>query len=122
LIIELDGAKHARIREMVTAEFTVRRVEAMRGYIQKVVDSHLDAMLEKSGRADLVQDFALPIPSQLLCVPYADRKRFQRHSTTLVTAERTPEQQQAALEGHVRGLAERRCLKWSVLDVLRGSW
>lgn len=101
-IIQLDGAEHSRLRKMVIAEFTVRRVEAMRSYVQGLVESHLDAMLAKPGEADLVQDFALPIPSLVICellgVPYADRDRFQEHSTTLVSVDVTREQGQLAFD------------------------
>ncbi|WP_103354137.1 cytochrome P450 [Amycolatopsis sp. CA-128772] len=95
-IIQLDGEAHARLRKKVIAEFTVRRVEAMRAYVQELVDGHLDAMLAKPGRADLVQDFALPIPSLVICellgVPYADRSRFQTQSSTLVSTDATREE------------------------------
>jgi cytochrome P450 len=87
---------------MVIAEFTVRRVEAMRGYVQELVESHLDAMLAKPGHADLVEDFALPIPSLVICellgVPYADRERFQRQSTTMVSTDATREEGQQAYQ------------------------
>ncbi|UKD50984.1 cytochrome P450 [Amycolatopsis sp. FU40] len=90
-IIQLDGAEHARLRRMVVAEFTVRRVERLREYVREQVERHLDAMLAKPGRADLVQDFALPIPSLAICellgVPYADRELFQRQSSLLVSTD-----------------------------------
>jgi cytochrome P450 len=101
-IIQLDGREHARIRKMVIAEFTVRRVEAMRGYVQELVESHLDTMLARPGRADLVQDFALPIPSLVICellgVPYADRERFQHQSGLLVSTDTTREEGQRAYD------------------------
>ncbi len=101
-IIQLDGKDHSRLRKMVLAEFTVRRIEAMRTYVQGLVESHLDAMLAKPGEADLVRDFALPIPSLVICellgVPYADRERFQRQSSTLVSTDTTREQGQQAYE------------------------
>ncbi|WP_406636319.1 cytochrome P450 [Amycolatopsis sp. WGS_07] len=88
-IIQLDGAEHSRLRKMVVAEFTVRRVERLREYVREQVDRHLDAMLAKPGRTDLVQDFALPIPSLAICellgVPYADRQLFQHQSSLLVS-------------------------------------
>ncbi|HEY3466940.1 MAG TPA: cytochrome P450 [Amycolatopsis sp.] len=101
-IIQLDGAAHARLRKKVIAEFTVRRVEAMREYVQELVESHLDAMLARPGHADLVRDFALPIPSLVICellgVPYADRARFQHQSTTLVSTDATREEGQRAYD------------------------
>ncbi|MGW5722360.1 cytochrome P450 [Amycolatopsis sp. NPDC003865] len=109
-IIQLDGAAHSRIRKMVIAEFTVRRVEAMRGYVQELVDTHLDAMLARPGEADLVRDFALPIPSLVICellgVPYADRARFQRQSGLLVSTDTTREEGQQAYDELSGFLAE----------------
>jgi cytochrome P450 len=90
-IIQLDGKDHSRLRKMVIAEFTARRVEAMRPYIQELVEQHIDTMLAKPGPADLVTDFALPIPSLVICellgVPYADRGLFQQHSSVLVSTD-----------------------------------
>ncbi|MFF4600751.1 cytochrome P450 [Amycolatopsis sp. NPDC001319] len=110
-IIQLDGEPHSRLRKMVLAQFTVRRVEALRTYIQDLVESHLDAMLARPGEADLVRDFALPIPSLVICqllgVPYADRERFQQQSSLLVSTDATREQGQQAydeLAGFLAGL------------------
>jgi cytochrome P450 len=109
-IIQLDGAAHSRLRKKVIAEFTVRRVEAMRGYVQDLVESHLDAMLARGSSADLVQDFALPIPSLVICellgVPYADRSRFQRQSGLLVSTDATPEEGKQAYDELSGFLAE----------------
>jgi cytochrome P450 len=108
-IIQLDGAAHSRLRKMVIAEFTVRRVEALRSYVQELVESHLDAMLAKPGPVDLVADFALPIPSLVICellgVPYADREAFQRQSSTLVSTETTAEEVGLAYHGLTTYLA-----------------
>ncbi|GAA3436854.1 cytochrome P450 [Kutzneria kofuensis] len=86
-IIQADGEEHARLRRLLIGEFTVRRMEALRPYIQKITDEHIDAMLQGPG-ADLVQDFALPIPSLVICemlgVPYDDRVQFQHDSEVLI--------------------------------------
>ncbi|WP_410594431.1 cytochrome P450 [Amycolatopsis sp. lyj-23] len=109
-IIQLDGAAHARLRKKVIAEFTVRRVEALRGYVRQLVDSHLDAMLAQGSPADLVQHFALPIPSLVICellgVPYADRSHFQQQSTTLVSTDATREEGEQAYDALSGYLAE----------------
>ncbi|WP_410572210.1 cytochrome P450 [Amycolatopsis sp. cmx-4-61] len=109
-IIQLDGDAHARLRKKVIAEFTVRRVEALRGYVRQLVDSHLDALLAQGAPADLVQHFALPIPSLVICellgVPYADRAHFQRQSTTLVSTDATREESEQAYDALSGYLAE----------------
>jgi cytochrome P450 len=87
-IIQLDGEEHARLRRLLIGEFTVRRMEALRPYVQRVADERIDAMLAGSGTADVVHDFALPIPSLVICellgVPYADREAFQHDSEVLI--------------------------------------
>ena len=88
-IIQLDGDAHARIRKLLISEFTVRRMRALQPYLQRIINEHIDAMLAKApGLVDLVGEFALPIPSLVICemlgVPYADRALFQEHGSVLV--------------------------------------
>ncbi|NEA35265.1 cytochrome P450 [Streptomyces sp. SID13031] len=95
-ILQVDGAHHVRLRRLLTSEFTVKRVQAMRPRIQQLIDDHLDAMLASEGPVDLVQAFALPIPSLVICellgVPYADRGEFQERSAVLVSVDRPEEE------------------------------
>ncbi len=69
---------------MMTSDFTARRVTEMRPHIQELVDSFLQTMIEKGAPADLVRDYALPIPSMVICrllgVPYADHEFFEVNS------------------------------------------
>ncbi|MGW6306245.1 cytochrome P450 [Streptomyces niveus] len=93
-ILQLDGAEHTRLRRLLTPEFTVRRVQAMRPYIQRLIDDRIDAMLAAGAPADLYRDFALPIPSQVICellgVPYEDRDRFERQTGVMLSVDRDP--------------------------------
>jgi cytochrome P450 len=94
-ILQTDGEEHSRLRRLLTSEFTVKRVQALRPRIQQLVDEHIDAMLARTGPVDLVTEFALPIPSLVICellgVPYADRDHFQRQSAVLVSVDQAPE-------------------------------
>ncbi|MFJ4125334.1 cytochrome P450 [[Kitasatospora] papulosa] len=98
--ILMDDPEHARQRRMVTAPFTIKRVEAMRPAVQKIVDGLIDDMLAGPPRADLVQAFALPVPSLVICellgVPYADHDFFQENSKTLISRSAAPEERGAA--------------------------
>lgn len=98
--IRMDDPEHARIRRMVTAPFAVRQVESMRPGIQRIVDGLIDDLLAGPKPADLVQAFALPVPSLVICqllgVPYADHDFFQRNSRLLINRDTPPEQAQAA--------------------------
>jgi hypothetical protein len=74
---------------MISGEFTLRRIEAMRPGIQLIVDALIDEMLAGPAPADLVAAFALPVPSLVICqflgVPYADHDFFQRASKKLIS-------------------------------------
>ncbi|WP_329578158.1 cytochrome P450 [Kitasatospora sp. NBC_01250] len=86
--LRLDDPEHARLRRMLTTEFLIKRVEAMRPGIQRIVDEALDAMVGHGPPADLVAEFALPVPSLVICellgVPYGDHAFFQRESFRLL--------------------------------------
>jgi cytochrome P450 len=91
--IVLDDPEHDRQRKMLTRNFMIKRVEAMRPRVQEIVDGLIDAMLAGPKPADLVTEFALPVPSLVICellgVPYADHDFFQACSKKLI-ARSTP--------------------------------
>lgn len=97
----VDDPEHNRLRRMMTRDFTFRRAQEMRPQIQQLVDSFLGAMIEKGPPADLVRDFALPVPSLvislLLGVPYEDHEFFQHHSTKGLDSRSTDEEKLAAI-------------------------
>ncbi|MFC5906021.1 cytochrome P450 [Streptacidiphilus monticola] len=84
----LDGAPHARVRALVSREFTARRVAALRPRIQQLTDELLDALAEAGPGQDLVQAFAFPLPVRVICellgVPLADQEKFSRWSAAFV--------------------------------------
>ena len=86
--IAMDDPEHDRQRKMLTRNFMIKRVEAMRPRVQEIVDGLLDTMLAGPQPADLVTDFALPVPSLVICellgVPYADHDFFQACSKKLI--------------------------------------
>ena len=98
--INMDDPEHARLRRMVTAPFSIKRLEALRPAIQKIVDDLIDDMLAGPTPVDLVEAFALPVPSLVIChllgVPYADHDFFQANSKLLINRTTTPEQSAAA--------------------------
>lgn len=98
--ITMDDPDHARLRRMVTGTFAIRRVEALRPSIQRIVDELIDALLAGPRPVDLVQAFALPVPSLVICqllgVPYADHEFFQRRTRVLVSRDQPVERVIAA--------------------------
>ncbi|HZX06665.1 cytochrome P450 [Kribbella sp.] len=99
-ILQVDGAAHKRLRRMLATEFAVKRMEALRPRVAAMVDERIDALLAAGGPVDLVQEFALPIPSLVICellgVPYADRDEFQERSAQLVRVDGWTEDLQRA--------------------------
>jgi cytochrome P450 len=99
----MDRPEHTLHRHMIVNEFTVRKVEAMRPKIQRIVDDHIDAMLTGPKPADLVEALALPLPSLVICellgVPYEDRTDFQQRTQQILTTAGNPEQTTSAFVG-----------------------
>ncbi|MFK0290339.1 cytochrome P450 [Streptomyces sp. NPDC090442] len=88
--IRMDPPEHTRLRRMVTREFMVKRVEALRPEIQRLTDELCDALERRAGEpVDLVEALALPVPSLvislLLGVPYDDHDIFQRLTGKLLS-------------------------------------
>lgn len=89
-----DDPEHQRLRRMMTGDFLVKRIEQLRPRIQRIVDEALDAMIAKGQPADLVADFAFPVPSLVICellgVPYDDHEYFQELSRRLLDSTAGP--------------------------------
>jgi cytochrome P450 len=110
-----DDPEHHRLRRMMTSQFTFRRTEAMRPQIQEMVDHYLRTMIDNGPPADIVRDFALPVPSLvialLLGVPPEDLGLFQ-HNTTVGLDTRSSDEQKAqafaAMYGYLEELVKRK--------------
>jgi cytochrome P450 len=100
--INSDDPEHAAQRRLLTADFMVKKMEKLRPHIQQIVDDLIDNLLAGPKPADLVEAFALPLPSLVICellgVPYGDRAFFHRISRTIISRETTPEEALAATE------------------------
>ncbi|MFC5948933.1 cytochrome P450 [Pseudonocardia lutea] len=87
-LLAFDPPAHTRLRRMLTPAFTGRRMQRLEPRVREIVDQHLDAMEQAGPPTDLVADFALPVPSLVICellgVPYEDRAEFQRRSARLL--------------------------------------
>lgn len=87
-LLGVDDPEHHVQRRMLVPSFTLRRIGALRPRIQETVDRLLDRMAEQGPPAELVNDFALPVPSTVICallgVPYADHDFFEAQSRRLL--------------------------------------
>ncbi|MFE1962142.1 cytochrome P450 [Streptomyces sp. NPDC059479] len=99
--VVMDDPEHARLRRLVTAPFAIKRVQALRPAIQKIVDELIDTMLAGPKPVDLVDAFALPVPSLVICellgVPYGDHDFFQDNSKIVIKRDAEPEERVDAM-------------------------
>lgn len=97
--VGLDPPEHGRYRRALIPEFSARRVRELRPAIQETVDQLLDSMLARGSQADLVADFALPVPSliisRMLGVPTSDREFFESRTRTLIAIVTSTDEQRS---------------------------
>jgi len=84
--INMDPPDHTLYRRMLTKEFTLKRMQELRPFVQDIVDQLLDDMLRKGPPADIVTALARPLPARvisvMLGVPYAHYADLQRWTET----------------------------------------
>ena len=80
-----------------------------------MVNGYLDAMIGHGSPADLLSEFALPVPSLVICellgVDYEDREFFQDRSRVLTETTVEPGQLERALDeliGYLTALVDRK--------------
>jgi cytochrome P450 len=89
--ISRDPPDHDRLRELAMRPFgppcTPGRVDAMRPWLAEITTSLIDNFADKN-RADVVEDFAYPLPvtaiCQLLGVPLEDQRRFHQWADAII--------------------------------------
>ncbi|MFF3981578.1 cytochrome P450 [Streptomyces sp. NPDC001828] len=81
VFIAMDPPDHTRMRRKLTGAFTVRRMKQLEDSIIEIAERQLESMARLTPPVDLVKEFALPVPSLVICellgVPYTDRETFQ---------------------------------------------
>lgn len=115
-LLAMDPPDHTRLRRLVAKAFTARRVERLRPRTQEIADRLIDRMRSAGPPADLVEDFALPLPIAVICellgVPFEDRDDFRTWSdafvsTTLLSAEQVEDHMQRMFD-YIAGLVQQR--------------
>ena len=93
-----DPPDHTRLRRLVSAGFTARRVERLEPRIAAIASELLDNMAGRD-EVDLIDEYAFPLPIQVICellgVPPADRDEFRAWSNVIVTTVLTANPEQA---------------------------
>src|SRR3954451_8758381 len=68
-MLVVDPPDHTRLRRLVSAAFSVRRIERLQPHVQAIIDGLLDdvAAAGPDARVDLVTAFAFPLPFTVIC-------------------------------------------------------
>lgn len=92
--LALDGQRQTRLRRLVSAAFTPRRVKELQPQIQRLTEHYLErtfAAAAEHGEADWIADFAGKLPmdviSEMMGVPEADRDEVRRLADLVVHRE-----------------------------------
>ncbi|MFF6958832.1 MULTISPECIES: cytochrome P450 [unclassified Streptomyces] len=79
-LLNIDPPDHTRLRRLVSKAFTPRRVAEFGPRVQELTDRFIDGFAA-SGEADLIHDFAFPLPIYAICdllgVPPQDQDDFR---------------------------------------------
>ena len=92
--LALDGKEQTRLRKLVSAGFTPRRVRELTPQIQALADHYLDSLIAacaETGEADWIAELAGKLPmdviSEMMGVPVADRDEVRRLADLVVHRE-----------------------------------
>jgi cytochrome P450 len=96
-VLSSNPPDHTRLRRMVNAVFTRRRVEALQPRIAEISTQLLDELAAGDGPVDLVGGYSYPLPitviSELIGVPAFQRDEFRTLSAIVTSGPvHTPEQ------------------------------
>ncbi|WP_326736599.1 cytochrome P450 family protein [Streptomyces sp. NBC_01022] len=79
-LLNIDPPDHTRLRRLVSKAFTPRRIAEFAPRVQELTDRLIDGFIEK-GEADLIHEFAFPLPIYAICdllgVPREDQDDFR---------------------------------------------
>jgi cytochrome P450 len=79
-LLNIDPPDHTRLRRLVSKAFTPRRVAEFEPRVQELTDGLIDRFAHQ-GEADLIHDFAFPLPIYAICdllgVPREDQEDFR---------------------------------------------
>ncbi|MEV8020071.1 cytochrome P450 [Streptomyces sp. NPDC086554] len=110
VFIAMDPPDHTRLRRKLTGAFTVKRMKQLEESIVDIAERQLDEVARLAPPIDLVKEFALPVPSLVICellgVPYEDRETFQTNSARFMERDIGLEDKMAAYTGLTTYLAE----------------
>jgi cytochrome P450 len=103
-MLNSDPPEHSRLRRITSRAFAPRRIEALRPRVAEIVSELLDKVVPQ-GQADLMHDFAIPLPmmviSELLGIPAADHDKVLAWTQVIResgSSGRPPQEERAAVQ------------------------
>lgn len=92
-----DPPHHTKLRKLVQRSISPKRVKAMRDSAVEFANHLIDEMVAKGGPTNLVDDYAVALPIQMLAnllgVPPEDRPKFQKWSSATLAVADMPEEE-----------------------------
>ncbi|EKX66295.1 cytochrome P450 [Streptomyces ipomoeae] len=89
-LFSTEPPEHTRLRSLVAREFSARRVERLRTRAVELADELLDGIIAAGRPADLVEDFAIPMPTTIICevlgIPAKDHRMLWHWAETVLSA------------------------------------
>ncbi|MFF8919421.1 cytochrome P450 [Streptomyces sp. NPDC015032] len=111
-MVFMDGKNHARLRNLVTPAFALRRISTLRPRLEHIMAELIAPLLDKP-EADLIEDFTAPLAGAIICeligVDEADRP--QMLGWIRDQANEDPARRAAGVQGmvaYIKELIERR--------------
>ena len=99
--VYMDDPEHRHFRSLLTKEFLVKNLKSMGEDIEQIVDNLAQDLLKKGPEMELVDDFALPVPSMVICrmlgVSYDDHELIQDLTKPRLKIDNTAEESAAAV-------------------------
>ncbi|MFI6350563.1 cytochrome P450 [Streptomyces sp. NPDC050560] len=92
-LLNIDPPDHTRLRRLVSKAFTPRGVAAFEPRVRELTDALVDAFADR-GEADLLREFAFPLPIYAICdllgVPREDQDDFRDWAGLMLHLPGTP--------------------------------
>lgn len=109
--LTMDEPEHGRYRRMLIPAFGARRTEDFRPRVEAVADDLIDRLTAGGrNRADFVAEFALPLPSRVICsvlgIGDEGAAVFQEKSAVAMDPARTPDERLGAAAEFTSYLAD----------------
>ncbi|NHD19310.1 MULTISPECIES: cytochrome P450 [unclassified Actinopolyspora] len=110
MFVTMDPPDHTRLRRRLTGAFTAKRMKQLEERIIDITERQLDELARLTPPVDLLEEFALPVPSLVICellgVPYADRENFQGNSAKFLAKDISLDEKFAAYGAMTTYLSE----------------